>query len=169
MDRLRNVSIGRIGCLMFSRSSRRCSLQVVSSVSDKMQYVAYNVSPSMRAALYAGTGQPDAAFARTPYCSERSCLAAREFEAELSCAFASVLISEQQSSSPTGSILNPWGLPPPGVCEKVSDYHAACPSYASSSESTLSKATLTAFSRPFNGTLILIRLEQTRTITPGMC
>ena len=31
--------IGRIGCLMFSRSSRRAPLKVVSSASDKMQYV----------------------------------------------------------------------------------------------------------------------------------
>lgn len=37
--------IGRIGCLMFSRSSRRCPLQVVSSVSDKMQYVTSELLP----------------------------------------------------------------------------------------------------------------------------
>jgi hypothetical protein len=33
--------IGRIGCLMFSRSSRRAPLKVVSSASDKMQYVNF--------------------------------------------------------------------------------------------------------------------------------
>jgi hypothetical protein len=39
-------------------------LQVVSS--DKVQYVAYNVCASIRAALYAGTAWPDGACGHTP-------------------------------------------------------------------------------------------------------
>jgi hypothetical protein len=57
--------IGRIDCLMFSRSSRRGSLKAVSSASDKKAICKSKGSCLVQAAFYSQTGFPDPLFGRT--------------------------------------------------------------------------------------------------------